>query len=469
MLHKSIGACASALPAGVWTRRSVFRGAAALAAGGAGTSLTAACGPFAPPPGSASRAASTVCQSQLEFYLPFVSTTVQYQGFQQAATAFSSQRSGCNIQFTPVSGGAPAIAEKLTTALAGGAAPALTVVTPANASGWSARRLIVPVEDLFRREKLDGRDFPAALWKPMSHGGKVWLLPLFASPDFILHWNKGHFRQAGLDPEKGPETIVDLDRAIQMLTQEDGGELTRLGMQVWDVGQSHNTLQAWGYAFGGSFYDATRDELTFTHARIQRAVEWYTGWARRIGVEKVAAVSQSVAMPPGTHFFASGRLSLHTLTPPALLAVQKYDPRLEIGAGPLPGEAPGKAGTATLGGHCIGAVAGGNQREAAWDFMKFAGASDEGTTIIARQVGTPGWLKSPGLVELSKDPLQKAYVEGVLRAEHVQLGYYTPAGYDVSPIDDVVAGKRGVRDALEAVNRDANQRHASWKNQVKNG
>lgn len=47
------------------------------------------------------------------------------------------------------------------------------MVTPAYARAWATRKLIAPVDDLFKREKLDGKDFPVSLWKPMGHGGKV--------------------------------------------------------------------------------------------------------------------------------------------------------------------------------------------------------------------------------------------------------------------------------------------------------
>ncbi|MDQ3702572.1 MAG: extracellular solute-binding protein, partial [Chloroflexota bacterium] len=175
------------------TRR---QGLGALAGGAA----LAACG--TPGLGSETRQPSkATCASQLEFYMPFAASTVQYQGFQAVGTAFAAGRSGCSIQQVSTGGGALGVAEKLTTAQAAGAPPALTVVTPAYARAWATRKLIAPVDDLFKREKLDGKDFPVSLWKPMGHGGKVWLMPLFVSADFILHWNKEHFRDAGLNPE----------------------------------------------------------------------------------------------------------------------------------------------------------------------------------------------------------------------------------------------------------------------------
>jgi multiple sugar transport system substrate-binding protein len=437
---------------------------AQIAAGMAGV-LPAACAAGGSG-GTGGSQAATACQSKLEFYTSFANTTVQYQGFQQVIDAFAGQRSGCSVEQVPQAG-ADGVSQKLTAALAGGTPPALVVMGgPGGVTTWSARGLIAPIDDLFKRDKLSGADFPAPLWKPMNHGGKVWFMPLFANADFVLHWNKQHFREAGLNPEKGPETIADLDKAIQQLTRDQGGDLVQLGMIPWDVYGLGNTIQAWGYAFGGTFYDDAKDELTFTHPRIQRAVEWYTDWARRVGVDRVAKLRQSIAVPAGVPVFASGRISIAPTTSPNLRAAQQHDPQLQIGAGLMPGEAPGKPGTVTVGGQMIAAVPG-TKRLEAWDFMKFIGASDEGTSIMARVAGLPGWLKSPGLTDLSKDPLQKAYVDALRRAQSVQLGYYAPFALNLAPIQEVIDGKRGVRDALDAVNREANQALKDLRAQLK--
>ncbi|MGG7377561.1 hypothetical protein ACQ7B2_01805, partial [Escherichia coli] len=74
-------------------------------------------------------------------------------------------------------------------------------------------------------------------------------------------------------------------------------------------------------------------------------------------------------------------------------------------------------GTVAIGGWATGVISGTKQREGAWQLVKYLGADDAGTTTVAQIMGVPGWLKSPGLAELSKDPLQKAYVDGIRRAQ----------------------------------------------------
>jgi multiple sugar transport system substrate-binding protein len=443
------------------TRRWVATRAAGLAGAVAGgVALDACAGAGAGPQGAAP---APGCTERMEIWSAFAAGTVQAEAMNRLAADFGAGKSGCAVEVvvTPTD-----LVPKLTAAIAGGAPPASATLAPAQVTSWSATGLLQAVDDLFKRDRLRAEDFPAPLWQNMNFTGKTWFLPLYANADFVLHWNKGHFRAAGLDPELGPETIDALDRSIPQLTREQGGEIERLGMEPWNLYGAGNTFQAWVFAFGGSFKDEAKDVLTLDHPRNQRAVEWYTGWARRLGAARVAQMETTLT-PPGGNFFSSNRLSIHPLTSPQLRFVQRHDPTIEIGAGLMPGEAPGKPGTVAIGGWATGVISGTKQREGAWQLVKYLGADDAGTTTVAKIMGVPGWLKSPGLVELSKDPLQKAYVDGIRRAQFPQSGFYSAGGWDLAPIQEVIDGQRGVKDALEAINRDANQRYVDWKRQVK--
>ena len=379
--------------------------------------------------------------------------------------AFASAIPSCALEVTTI----PSVdlQAKLLTAVVAGTPPAVVDLPPGWTKQLQAAGLLAGVEDLFKRDKLSKDDFARGLWEQMSFLGKVWFMPgQQTNADFVLFWNKAHFREAGLDPEKGPATIAELDAMLPKLTRQTGGEFERVGMVPWDLYGHGNTIQAWGRAFGAEFFDERKDEPTFTHPRVQRAVEWYTGWAKRLDAARVIAFRGSVTPPGSVHWFGSGRFGLHTLVASALAGVRQFSPTMEIGAGPMPGDAPGKPGTVSVGGWAVGAVPS-PKREEAWEFMRFFGASPEGTNAVARFGDIPGWLKAPGLVELSKDPLSKAFVEGLRRAEFPQLGFYTPGGWDANPIQDIIDGKRGVREVLEQINTEANRRHAEWKSQKK--
>ncbi|MBI3971994.1 MAG: extracellular solute-binding protein [Chloroflexi bacterium] len=444
----------------VSVRRDTRRGHLASASCVAGVAAwLAACGSDAGT--SAGQGQAAGCRSRIEY---FCRLRVDQGVNPFILPAFASAHPNCALEVITVP--SSELQSKLAASVVAGTPPAVVDLPPGWTKQLQAAGLLAAVDDLFKRDKLNKDDFSRGLWEQMSFLGKVWFMPgQQTNADFVLFWNKAHFREAGLNPDKGPETIAELETMLPKLTRQTGDEFQRIGMVPWDLYGHGNTIQAWGRAFGGVFFDEKKDELTFTHARIQRAVEWYTGWAKRLNAARVIAFRNSVA-PQGVHWFGSGRFSIHTLVASAVAGVRRHDPTIEIGAGLMPGETPGKPGTVSVGGWAVGAVPS-PKREEAWEFMRFFGASPEGTAAVAQYGDVPGWLKSPALAELSKDPLSKAFVDGLRRAEFPQLGFYMPGGWSANPMQDIVDGKRGVREVLEEINRDANQRHAEWKSRSK--
>jgi multiple sugar transport system substrate-binding protein len=450
------------------TRRRAVLGASLGTAWG-GSGLLAACSQAGTGAGGQGAPAAG-CRGTVEVWAYGIGGEVM----KQLVADFTARNPGCTVTATDQNDDSSGTVQaKLTTAQVGGAPPTLTGLSPSRFRTWADPGLITDVDEYFRRDRLSKEDFPPALWASMSYGGKVRALPFRANPDFVLHWLKPHFQEAGLPPDKGPQTIAELDRMIPLLHRDRGGELERVGMQPWDLyGTGGNTINAWTRAFGGSFYDPAKDELTFNHPRIQRAVEWYVEWARRLDAPRILALANAFnATSPSVPFVVTRKWSIHPLTPSWLNAIKTADPTLAtpemIGAGPFPGEAPGKPGAVTIGGWGIAMVAGAKEREAGWEFMRYCGADPEGTTTIARMNGLPGWLKSPGLAEVARDPLQKPYVEAVQRAEFAQFGFYVPVSVNFAPLDEAIAGKRTAKDALDAMHREATTLYDDYKQRFK--
>lgn len=449
------------------TRRRLVQGAVVVVGGGL---LSAACAGSGASGGQRGATSATGCRARIEVWGYGIGGEVM----KKLVADYTATHPACTIDATDQADDANGTVQtKLTTAQVGGAPPTLTGLSPSRFRTWTDPGLITDVDEYFKRDRLNKNDFPPALWTSMSYGGKVRALPFRANPDFVLHWLRPHFQEAGLDPTKGPQTIADLDRMIPMLHRDRGGELERVGMQPWDFyGTGGNTINAWTRAFGGSFYDEQKDELTFNHPRILRAVEWYVGWARRLDATRVKELeTAATASRPNVPFFVSRKWSMHPLTPSALNGIISADPSLAtpelIGAGPFPGEAPGKTGAVTIGGWGIAMVAGAKERDAGWAFMKYCGASEEGTTTVARMNGLPGWLKSPGLAEIANDPLQKPYVEAVQRAEFAQFGFYVPVSVTFAALDEAIAGKRTAKDALDQIHRETTNAYAEYKTRFK--
>jgi len=330
-----------------WTRRHQL----ALVVGGAAApgALLSACGAGGQ---GANQAPPTGCASRIEYFCR-LRTDQGVNPFILPAYAAASPK--CTLEVVTIpSTDLPA---KLLAAVVGGTPPAVVDLPPGQSKQLQARALLAAVDDLFKRDKLNKDDFSRGLWEQMFFNGKLWFMPgQQTNADFVLFWNKALFREAGLDPEKGPTTIAELEAMLPKLTRETRGEYERVGMVPWDLYGHGNTIQAWRRAFGGDFYDPKKDEMTFTHPRVQRAVEFYTGWAKRLDAARVISFRTAVTPPGGVHWFGSGRFGLHTLVASAVAGIRQADPKLELGAGPMPGDAPGKPGTVSVGGWAVGAV-----------------------------------------------------------------------------------------------------------------
>ena len=67
-------------------------------------------------------------------------------------------------------------------------------------------------------------------------GGKTWGIP-FQRSTIVLYWNKELFKEAGLDPEKGPANWDQMVEYAKKLTKTDAsGNVTQWGVQDPVVG-----------------------------------------------------------------------------------------------------------------------------------------------------------------------------------------------------------------------------------------
>ena len=148
--------------------------------------------------------------------------------------------------------------QKLFLAIAGGVAPDVTFVDGQQLAEWAARGALTDLSADAERAGIRGDQFFAPRWAESTYGGRVYALPWTADPNFALVWNKQMFRDAGLDPERPPRTIGELDdydRRLTRLRRGADGRVTGIdavGLVPW--GWQVNSIFTWAYAFGGDFY-----------------------------------------------------------------------------------------------------------------------------------------------------------------------------------------------------------------------
>jgi multiple sugar transport system substrate-binding protein len=433
-------------------RRQAVRGLAA------GVGLTvAACRVGAGTGGGSG--ARPACTSEVDFISPFNVGTANGDGLMAVAQDYAAAHQGCRATMVFVSGNNTEIMEKLVASVVAGTPPAVALVPAQQTPLWVGKGIIQPLTKLAQRDKVSKEQFFEGYWPQMERGGQLWRLPLQIDVNFPLFWNKAVLRAGGLPTERAPATIDELDRASVALTRSLGEAHVQLGLVPWRQYNEANSLQSWAFAFGGRFHDSGATKVTTNDPKIVQALEWMVGWARRLG--GYDQIQQVLAADPRGHegMLASGRLAFSALTSGGMTVAQQVNPQVELAGGPWPGSGGVKPGEATwLSGRGIGIVHGAKDPEAAWSFVRWIGASDQGTEACVRRFSAvPGLKSSPGLKLLEETPQMAPFVPALRAARHTPPGAILPIDVWGSGrgqlIVEALQQKRTAKEALDEITR----------------
>jgi multiple sugar transport system substrate-binding protein len=424
---------------------------------GGAAAIVSACSGVGRAPGAAP--AKAACSSQVDFVSPFNVGTANGDGLVQVAQDFAAANRGCKANLLFVSANNTEIMEKLVAEVVAGTPPAVALVPAQQTPLWISKRVIQPLTELARRDRVSNDQFFEGYWPQMEIQGQLWRLPLQIDVNFPLFWNKGMLRAAGLPTDRAPATLDELDRMAIALTRSPGEPSGQLGIAPWREYQEANSLQTWAYVFGGTFHDASATTITANDPKVVQALDWMVGWAKRLG--GYDPIQQVMAADPNGHvgLFAAGRLAFTALTSDAGPTALKANPQLEFDGGAWPGSGPVKPGEATwLSGRGIGIVQGAKDVDAAWTLVHWVGASNDGTEACARRfAAVPGLKSSPGLGLLEQNPQLAPYVVALRAARHTPPGAILPIDVwgngRAQLIIDALQQKRTAKDAMDEVTR----------------
>lgn len=422
------------------TRRTLVSATAAGAAAVALPAVLVACGPGAAP-GGGQGAAGTKNPVKIAYWGKWGGTS---QEPEEAVIAdFQAKFPHITVEAlesNQVGGEGALDREKFYAALAANTPPDVIKIDRFKMGSHGARRTTAILDDLIKRDKIDMKKFyPATVEEvlyPPGTGGKVTALP-WNTDDRALFYNKQHFLEVGLDPNKPPKTWEEAQEMGIKLTKRQGDNLIRAGFVAW--GANTNWSIGWHLSAGGQFLKPGPDgkpnrKAAFNDDKARRMLEYvkdnmervlggfpaYDAWRQRFGSnEKGAWFNDGISMG------VTGVWELGNF--------KKFGPSVDYGVAPAP-RPRGLEGTPVTwaGGFALAIPTGlkAEQAAAAWEFLKFYCYGKDAQLLFGSRTG-----QMPALLDAAEDrafresdPHMPVFVDVM---KHAKIRDVTPAGDEV--------------------------------------
>jgi multiple sugar transport system substrate-binding protein len=255
-------------------------------------------------------------------------TGSEKDAMQAVVDDFNASQSRIFVDFLSVS----LVPRKTLTATAGGNPPDLAGLWANEVADFADKEALTPLDDFARGTIVRRERFLPVYWEMCVYEGRLFALP--TTPAVIaLLWNKEHFRAAGLDPERPPRTIAELDAYAEKLTKVDGARIAQVGFlpsqPVW-------WPHFWPYFFHGALWDG-KSQITLDTPENVRAFAWAQAYAKRFGVTALENLSSSFGdLASAQDPFMSGKLSMIIQGVWMGNYISQFAPHLDWGAAPFP-------------------------------------------------------------------------------------------------------------------------------------
>jgi len=193
---------------------------------------------------------------------------------------------------------------------------------------------LTPLDDLVREFKIDPAAFKPIWWEIGVYEDRLYALP---SPPYTiaLYYNKRLFREAGLDPQRPPQTIAELDDCVRRLTKRDAsGRIVQAGFSPAPA------MLGWWHWVWPCFFDARLwdgQHFTLETPAGLAGLRWIAAQRAELGVKAMLAFeAEAGAIEGAQNPFLSERLAMVFQGPWLANWARTYTPNLDYGVAPFP-------------------------------------------------------------------------------------------------------------------------------------
>jgi len=319
----------------------------------------------------------------------------------------------------------------------------------------------VPVQKWIDKENFDTSKYEKNILAYYTVDNKLYSMPFNTSTP-ILYYNKDMFKEAGLDPNKPPQTFEEVAADAQRLTKrDDTGKVTRPGMVLAIYGwffEQFLAEQNSMYANNNNGRDSMATAASFNSPQGEKILDWWSGM-----VKDGSTVNMGRKTADTMKAFVSGQTAM-TIDSTGVLGdiMDGVNGKFEVGTGNMPHPEGAEGGGVIIGGASLWMLNGHSDEEekASWEFIKFMTAPEQQAFWHIKTGYFPVTTDAYDNEDLKKyEAKYPQFKVAVEQLHHTPvnrstqgglLGVFTQSRQEIeSAIEQVLDGKASSKDALQ--------------------
>jgi multiple sugar transport system substrate-binding protein len=297
------------------------------------------------------------------------------QAMQTVVAAFNRSQERIVVDYLPTS----QIDRKMIVATAGGDPPDLVGLWAYNIASFSDAEALQPLDEFIRADGLSTTEWLARYYpvyaRMIQHSGRIYA-GISTPATIALYWNKTLFREAGLDPDRPPRSLAELNEYARRLTKHDPqtGAISQMGFLPQDPGWWPWVFCLW---FGGELFDGRHVTLA-TNPKNLETMRWIEGFTRDNGADavKIFASGASGAWASAQAPFMSGKIAMVFQGVWYDNYIKQYKPGLDYGVGFWPEASPGVKDFCLAEADVLAIPRGAKHAREAWEFIKYVNSNN---------------------------------------------------------------------------------------------
>jgi ABC-type glycerol-3-phosphate transport system substrate-binding protein len=245
------------------------------------------------------------------------------------------------------------VEQKLLIAIAGGNPPDLAGNYSFYVAAYADGGALTDLGPMLQKSGFDRSAYIDHYAKLGEYRGKTWAVPIVPASIALLT-NKRLFKEAGLDPEKPPTTIEELDDFAAKLTKwevtlPNGEKKIESGYLPGVPASQKRLIQAgflpgepgwwsygWGYFFGGNLVN-DKGDISAAEPANMRAYHWVASYSNNLGIDVIKRFRSgfgNFASPQNA--FLSGKVAMVLQGVWMYNFIETYAPGMQWAAAPFP-------------------------------------------------------------------------------------------------------------------------------------